>query len=172
MNRLVEIGRILGVGLLWTGLWFDIQGNVSVEMAMANARQKYREHYPAVEAGLPKDRLLKYELGSGWEPLCDFPASQCLTCLFRISTKPKLWRLHLVHSSTELWRMLFDLAAVMGHSSALVGLCGRRSTTCEDAHESSSILRCNLTVSLFFFSTLDLSLLFRRNVGGVGAVHE
>jgi Sulfotransferase domain len=94
------MGRILGVGLMWTGGWFDIQGKISVETAMANMRQKYREHYPAVKAGVPKDRLLKYELGSGWEPLCDFLGKPVPDVPFPHFKEAKT--LHLVHSSTEL----------------------------------------------------------------------
>jgi Sulfotransferase domain len=32
----------------------------------------YNRHNAAVEAALPRDRLLVYEVGAGWEPLCDF----------------------------------------------------------------------------------------------------
>ena len=42
----------------------------------AKARQAYREHYAEVRHITPKDRLLEYELGSGWEPLCAFLGKQ------------------------------------------------------------------------------------------------
>jgi hypothetical protein len=32
----------------------------------------FRRHNAAVVEGVPKDRLLVYEVGEGWEPLCDF----------------------------------------------------------------------------------------------------
>ncbi|MCB1500969.1 MAG: sulfotransferase family protein [Bauldia sp.] len=32
----------------------------------------YNRHNAAVEAALPKERLLVYEAGSGWEPICGF----------------------------------------------------------------------------------------------------
>lgn len=32
----------------------------------------FEEHIAAVKATIPADRLLTYELGSGWEPLCTF----------------------------------------------------------------------------------------------------
>ena len=38
----------------------------------ARARPMYREHYELVRKVTPKERLLEYELGSGWEPLCTF----------------------------------------------------------------------------------------------------
>jgi hypothetical protein len=43
------------------------------EVGMRNSmREKYREHYALIRAELPKERVLDYELGTGWEPLCDF----------------------------------------------------------------------------------------------------
>ncbi len=32
----------------------------------------YNRHNTAVRAAFGPDRLLEYQLGSGWEPLCDF----------------------------------------------------------------------------------------------------
>ncbi|OJD20638.1 hypothetical protein ACJ73_08028, partial [Blastomyces percursus] len=37
-----------------------------------NARDTYRRHYANVRRLVPKERLLEYKLGSGWEPLCEF----------------------------------------------------------------------------------------------------
>ncbi|PGH29361.1 hypothetical protein GX50_07885 [[Emmonsia] crescens] len=37
-----------------------------------NARDAYRKHYEKVRRLVPKERLLEYKLGSGWEPLCKF----------------------------------------------------------------------------------------------------
>ncbi len=36
------------------------------------AREMYREHYAQVRQIVPKERLLEYKLGDGWEPLCEF----------------------------------------------------------------------------------------------------
>lgn len=33
---------------------------------------KFEEHNEAVKAGVPEDRLLVYEVGQGWGPLCEF----------------------------------------------------------------------------------------------------
>ncbi|KAJ7508597.1 hypothetical protein B0H11DRAFT_1965820, partial [Mycena galericulata] len=35
-------------------------------------RKVYQEYYAEVRRVTPKDRLLEYQLGSGWEPLCQF----------------------------------------------------------------------------------------------------
>lgn len=32
----------------------------------------YRRHYDDVRRAVPKENLLEYTLGSGWEPLCKF----------------------------------------------------------------------------------------------------
>ncbi|MBV9214069.1 MAG: sulfotransferase family protein, partial [Actinobacteria bacterium] len=36
------------------------------------AMRKLHEHYDAVRAGVPRDRLLEWEIGDGWAPLCGF----------------------------------------------------------------------------------------------------
>jgi len=36
------------------------------------ARDVYVRHYERVRAKVPKEKLLEYELGSGWGPLCGF----------------------------------------------------------------------------------------------------
>jgi len=42
------------------------------EEMKANLRAAYNEHYNTIRAVTPLDRLLEYELGSGWESLCTF----------------------------------------------------------------------------------------------------
>ena len=37
-----------------------------------HAREVYREHYRRIREATPKERLLEYRLGEGWEPLCEF----------------------------------------------------------------------------------------------------
>jgi len=44
----------------------------SNEELLDNLRPKYREHYQSIRDVVPRDRLLEYRLGSGWEPLCEF----------------------------------------------------------------------------------------------------
>lgn len=43
-----------------------------VDGILANAPRIYREHYERVRRLVPPEQLLEYELGSGWEPLCEF----------------------------------------------------------------------------------------------------
>lgn len=49
--------------------WFRAPHLAGIER---NARARYDEHYSWVRANLPKERLLEYRLGDGWEPLCAF----------------------------------------------------------------------------------------------------
>lgn len=65
-------GRILGLGMKWIECWFGVQGKLSTESAVLNASRTYHEHYPAIRAAVPKEKLLEYKLGSGWKPLCAF----------------------------------------------------------------------------------------------------
>ncbi|KAJ7606804.1 P-loop containing nucleoside triphosphate hydrolase protein [Roridomyces roridus] len=62
-------GRSLGVLRQWLALEF---GANSLEKAKEVARERYRAHYAEIRRVTPKERLLEYELGSGWEPLCKF----------------------------------------------------------------------------------------------------
>ena len=37
-----------------------------------NAKQVYKDHYDHIRASFSPERMLNYELGSGWQSLCDF----------------------------------------------------------------------------------------------------
>ena len=61
-------------GLLWrlvgtlTNLrWAELDFSENSKTA-----QQYLEHYELVRRVCPPERLLEFELGSGWEPLCEF----------------------------------------------------------------------------------------------------
>jgi hypothetical protein len=42
------------------------------EQLRDNAKSIFRDHYNLVRRVTPKDRLLEFELSTGWAPLCDF----------------------------------------------------------------------------------------------------
>lgn len=67
-----RIGRILTLGRSWIKYWFGVHGHLSVAAAMLNAPATYTAHYDAIRETVPSARLLEYQMGSGWEPLCDF----------------------------------------------------------------------------------------------------
>lgn len=62
-------GRVVKCGMLWIE---GLSGSTDIVVAKRNARAAYRAHYAAIRKTVPKDRLLEYRLGSGWEPLCEF----------------------------------------------------------------------------------------------------
>ena len=42
------------------------------EAILANAPRVYQDHYESIKRIVPNERLLNYELGSGWEQICRF----------------------------------------------------------------------------------------------------
>ena len=64
------VGPVHRVLQRWRGAWMGVENE---EGMRRRAVEKYREHYAMVEeiAG-PQGRLLKFRLGEGWGPLCEF----------------------------------------------------------------------------------------------------
>ncbi|KAL8899387.1 MAG: hypothetical protein Q9207_006224 [Kuettlingeria erythrocarpa] len=63
------VGPIRDVHRRWATDWMGVH---SEDEMRAAAKDRYREHYASVRRMVPKERLLEYKVGSGWEPLCDF----------------------------------------------------------------------------------------------------
>ena len=63
------IGPVRDCHHRWVRGWW--KANSKREM-QEKAREMYREHYAQVRRIVPKERLLEYKLGDGWEPLCEF----------------------------------------------------------------------------------------------------
>ncbi|KAL8724932.1 MAG: hypothetical protein Q9181_006614 [Wetmoreana brouardii] len=63
------VGPLRDVHLRWARDWMRVS---SAEEMRKVARSRYREHYEDVRSVVPRERLLEYRLGSGWEPLCAF----------------------------------------------------------------------------------------------------
>ena len=74
MNLVADIDPFL-VGALrachgrWVRGWM---GARSKEEMREKARETYTAHYALIRRVTPKERLLEYKLGDGWEPLCQF----------------------------------------------------------------------------------------------------
>jgi hypothetical protein len=66
------IGRIIEVGVVSFGYSFGQAKTPTIAGLEKRAKQGYREHYAVIRDLVPKERLLEYKLGSGWEPLCAF----------------------------------------------------------------------------------------------------
>ena len=62
-------GRIFGLGKLWLETQLPAK---TFEDAKRTSRDMYRKHYEETRRVTPKEKLLEYKLGSGWEPLCKF----------------------------------------------------------------------------------------------------
>lgn len=75
------IGRLRSVFVRWRGPWMG-PGCHDAQSMRGRARAKYREHYELVERVTPRERLLKYRLGEGWEPLCKLLGKEVPTVEF------------------------------------------------------------------------------------------
>lgn len=62
-------GPIRDIHLRWAKDWMGVSSEKDMRM---KAKEKYKEHYELLRRTVPKERLLEYQLGSGWGPLCDF----------------------------------------------------------------------------------------------------
>lgn len=68
----------------------------------ANARSTYRAHYDFVRKSVPKERLLDYELGSGWEPLCKFLGKEVPDCEFPRLNESKEFAIYMRKAQSDL----------------------------------------------------------------------
>jgi hypothetical protein len=66
LQRIVQPGPMSD---FFTGLFGDFLPHINDRFAMT---EYYRRHDAEVRATVPKDRLLIYEVGSGWAPLCEW----------------------------------------------------------------------------------------------------
>lgn len=70
------LGPIAGVHFHWAEAWMGVGREQGLrrgrEEMRARARGLYESHYEHVKSVTPEGRLLEYELGTGWEPLCEF----------------------------------------------------------------------------------------------------
>ena len=77
-DRQFDIGAFLdpqytGRLLRLVRMWFEYSLHLkSSDEYDANIKHVWEEHYAEIRRIIPKERLLEYELGSGWEPLCTF----------------------------------------------------------------------------------------------------
>ena len=62
-------GAMVWMSKKWRKGFFRSDNNAELRN---NAKDVFREHYEMVRKITPKERLLEYKLGSGWEPLCEF----------------------------------------------------------------------------------------------------
>ncbi len=63
------VGPLRNVHMRWAKDWMRVH---SADEMRGAAKERYKEHYVSVRRAVPRERLLEYTLGSGWEPLCTF----------------------------------------------------------------------------------------------------
>ena len=73
------LGPIADCHHRWARWWMGAVGKKDMQ---AKARDVYRNHYALVRRITPKDKLLEYHMGDGWEPLCKFLGKELPTSSF------------------------------------------------------------------------------------------
>ncbi|CAG8972212.1 hypothetical protein HYALB_00010991 [Hymenoscyphus albidus] len=69
------LGPVVACHLAWLEGWMGIpssSSSLSERELEGRMKRCYREHYELVRRITPRERLLEYKLGSGWEPICSF----------------------------------------------------------------------------------------------------
>lgn len=113
-------GRIGGCGIRWMEALF---GSMDVDKAKSNARAVYRRHYERVRDTVPKERMLEFELGQGWEPLCKFLSKPVPNVPFPRRNEAETTRAGIgVFVVKALTNSLRNIALVVGIGAALVVL--------------------------------------------------
>ncbi|KAL8668618.1 MAG: hypothetical protein Q9168_006759 [Polycauliona sp. 1 TL-2023] len=63
------VGPLKNMHMRWVRGWMGVNGE---EEMRDKAKECYKQHNELVKRITPKGRLLVYEMGSGWGPLCEF----------------------------------------------------------------------------------------------------
>ncbi|KAJ7640960.1 hypothetical protein FB45DRAFT_1021743 [Roridomyces roridus] len=95
-------------------------GATTLDKVREVARARYRAHNAKVRSVTPQERLLEYELGSGWEPLCEFLGKQVPDVPFpRLNEAAELKEKLRVRSGKSVRRGLHNLASGLGICAAV-----------------------------------------------------
>lgn len=90
-------------------------GAVGKKDMQAKARDVYREHYAMVRRVTPKEKLLEYRLGEGWEPLCRFLGKEVPDVPFPKVNDAEVHSEQLkVIMMRGIWNMLGRIVRVLG----------------------------------------------------------
>jgi len=113
-------GRIINCGMLWIEGFF---GSTDPKQAKRNARAAYRAHYAGIRAMVPKDRLLEFDLGSGWEPLCEFLGKDVPKVQFPHRNETKTIQLAFGDLAAKaVTHSLLNIAIVVGAAATIGGV--------------------------------------------------
>lgn len=98
-------------------------GPDQLEAVKANAKERYHEHFRQVRAAVPEERLLNYDLGSGWEPLCEFLGKPVPDVPFpRVNEQEVLRRRQHEATMETLWGGMKSLGLYVGVPAIVVGV--------------------------------------------------
>ncbi|TKA29949.1 hypothetical protein B0A54_15075 [Friedmanniomyces endolithicus] len=116
-------GRIITCASLYIEGLF---GSTNAVVAKAKARAAYRRHNAEIRATVPKERLLEYKLGSGWESLCAFLGKEVPGVPFPNLNDSETLMLSFVYAVAKTIRhSLMNLAVVVGAGAVVGGLVWR-----------------------------------------------
>ena len=120
--RLVEPLVGSRAGLAVRKLMLGLFAAADVAGCRANARAAFERHYADVKALVPPERLLVYELGSGWGPLCEFLGRPVPDAPFpRLNEAAELKRV--THEKmTALFRDVAAMVAPWAAAAAVAGI--------------------------------------------------
>ena len=111
------LGRIIKTGYLWTEGFF---GTLDLARAKKNSRAAYRAHNAGIKESVPKERLLQYRLGRGWEPLCEFLGKEVPDVPFPHRNEAETLKLAFgALASRALKNSLFNFAVVVAVAATL-----------------------------------------------------
>ena len=103
----------------WIRGWW--KANDKLEMR-ERARGMYKEHYELVRRVTPKERLLEYRLGDGWEPLCHFLGKPVPGVPFpRVNDKAQMDEMFAIMAKRSMWNGLVNVSKYI-LPIAMVGL--------------------------------------------------
>jgi hypothetical protein len=112
-------GRIFSTSACWIHLMF---GSTDRSTCKARLREVYKQHYADVRAELPKERLLNYQLGSGWEPLCRFLEKDVPSVPFPHRNETKaIEASRSVTTKLGLMNVLRNISIVVGVGAVIAG---------------------------------------------------
>ena len=117
------LGRISNLG---TAGIEAFTGTRNLEHVKKNARAAYRRHYANIRATVPKERLLEYELGSGWESLCKFLGKDIPNAPFPKRNEAAVLQFAFgTFIGKALKNSLFNVAIVVGVGASVGGAAWR-----------------------------------------------
>ncbi|TKA81762.1 hypothetical protein B0A49_00634 [Cryomyces minteri] len=101
----------------WTTGWMRAKDEKEMR---EHARDIYREHYALVRRVTPKERLLEYRLGGGWEPLCEFLGKPVPNAPFpRVNDEEALREMLAIIARRGLWNFAKRLASFVAPCTVL-----------------------------------------------------